>query len=60
VLQTVFNSESNLAGLLERLAEGRIDPGAMFTHTLPLEEAPTAYALMADRAEGVVKVALRP
>jgi threonine dehydrogenase-like Zn-dependent dehydrogenase len=49
-----------LADLLDRLADGRIDPGAMFTHTLPLEEAPSAYALMADRAEGVVKVALRP
>lgn len=49
-----------LGGLLERLAEGQIDPGPMFTQTLPLDQAPEAYAMMADRAEGVVKIALRP
>jgi len=48
-----------LGGLLERLAEGQIDPGPMFTQTLPLDQVPEAYPMMAKRAEGVVKIALR-
>ena len=33
---------------------------AMFTHRVPLAEAPAAYAMFADRSSGCVKVALRP
>jgi threonine dehydrogenase-like Zn-dependent dehydrogenase len=33
---------------------------ALFTHQLPLADAPAGYALFADRAGGCVKVALRP
>lgn len=46
-----------LLGLAER---GIIDPGPMISHELSLEDAPDGYRLMAERAEGVTKVALRP
>jgi threonine dehydrogenase-like Zn-dependent dehydrogenase len=32
----------------------------MLSHTITLDEAADGYRLMADRAEGVTKVALRP
>jgi threonine dehydrogenase-like Zn-dependent dehydrogenase len=48
---------AELAGLV---AEGRIDPSPIFTHTLPLGQAAEGYRMMAERVEGVVKVALSP
>ena len=41
-------------------AERRIDPSPIFTHVLPLSETPVGYRLMAERAEGAIKVGLRP
>jgi threonine dehydrogenase-like Zn-dependent dehydrogenase len=46
--------------LLALLEQGRIEPAPMLSHQLPLEEAAEGYRLMATRAEGVTKVALRP
>ena len=46
-----------LVGLVE---SGPLDPAPMLSHTLDLEEAAEGYRLMADRADGVTKVALRP
>jgi threonine dehydrogenase-like Zn-dependent dehydrogenase len=48
---------AELAGLV---ADGRVDPSPIFTHTLPLERAPEGYRMMAERADGVIKVALTP
>jgi threonine dehydrogenase-like Zn-dependent dehydrogenase len=46
---------------LLRLSEaGTIDPSPMLSHTLPLEQAPDGYRMMAERAEGVIKVAVQP
>jgi threonine dehydrogenase-like Zn-dependent dehydrogenase len=46
---------------LLRLSEnGTIDPSPMISHTLPMEEAPSGYRMMAERAEGVIKVAVQP
>jgi len=39
------------------------DPGiadAMITHRFPLERAPHAFAVAADRASGAIKVVLEP
>lgn len=33
---------------------------AIFTHTLPLDQGPDAYRMFAERAQGCVKVALKP
>ncbi|MCU0306547.1 MAG: zinc-binding dehydrogenase [Thermoleophilia bacterium] len=43
--------------LLER---GVIDPSPVFTHTVGLDDVPAAYAAMAAREPGWVKVAVRP
>ncbi|HJZ62403.1 MAG TPA: alcohol dehydrogenase catalytic domain-containing protein [Miltoncostaeaceae bacterium] len=49
-----------LPRLLELVEAGKLEPSPMLTHRLPLEEGPEGYRLMAERAPGVVKVALRP
>ena len=46
--------------LLDLVVRGVIDPAPMISHELALGEAPEGYRLMAERAEGVTKVALRP
>ncbi len=46
--------------LLALVEAGTLDPAPMLSHTLPLDEAAEGYRLMAERAEGVTKVALRP
>ena len=46
--------------LLALAERGEIDTAPMLSHRLPLGEGAEGYRLMADRAEGVVKVALQP
>jgi threonine dehydrogenase-like Zn-dependent dehydrogenase len=47
-----------LPDLLERVLDGRIDPGKVFDLTLPLEEVAEGYRAMDERR--AVKVLLRP
>lgn len=49
-----------LPRLLELVEAGRMDPSPMLTHRLPLADGAEGYAMMAERREGVVKVALTP
>lgn len=44
--------------LMPLVERGRIRPGVVFTHTLPLSEAPHGYRIMNGRESGSVKVAL--
>ncbi len=46
--------------LLDLVASGKMDPSPMLTHHLPLSEGPSGYTMMAERQDGVVKVALKP
>ncbi len=46
--------------LLEHIRAGRIDPRAIITHRLPLEEAPRAYELFARKQDGCIKCVLLP
>jgi threonine dehydrogenase-like Zn-dependent dehydrogenase len=46
--------------LLEHVRAGRIKPSRVFTHRLPLEEAPDAYRTFAKKRDGCIKVALFP
>lgn len=46
--------------LLQRVLDGEIDPAAIITHRLALDEAPRGYALFAAKDEGCVKVVLSP
>lgn len=42
------------------LQDGKLDPTFVITHHLPLSEAAHAYKLFNDKAEGCVKVVLKP
>lgn len=46
--------------MLEHIQSGRVDAKAVFTHELPLEQAPDAYHTFARKQQGCIKVALRP
>jgi threonine dehydrogenase-like Zn-dependent dehydrogenase len=49
-----------LPRLVEHVRAGRIDPKPVFTHRLPLEDAPGAYHTFAQKKDGCIKVALFP
>ena len=46
--------------ILALIADGRIDTTPLITHTFPLEDIEAAYCLFESKAEGVIKVAVRP
>jgi threonine dehydrogenase-like Zn-dependent dehydrogenase len=46
--------------LLDHIRQGRIRPSKVFTHRVPLEEAPKAYHTFAQKKDGCIKVALFP
>jgi threonine dehydrogenase-like Zn-dependent dehydrogenase len=46
--------------LLQKIEEGAIDPSAIITHRLPLEQAPAAYKTFRDKQDGCIKVVLKP
>lgn len=54
----VCPSRAYIPQLLSVLEQGRIDPGVVFTHDLPIADAADGYAIMNERREGSIKVAL--
>ena len=46
--------------LIELVRTKRIDLTPMLTHSFPLNDIRTAYELFGERADGVIKVAIRP
>lgn len=46
--------------LLDLIRAGRIDPGFVVTHRLPLSQASEAYAMFREKRDGCVKVVLDP
>lgn len=46
--------------LRDLITEGRASPSFVVSHELPLDQAPDAYRRSAQRADGVLKVVLRP
>jgi threonine dehydrogenase-like Zn-dependent dehydrogenase len=46
--------------LLDRVLQGEIDPSAVFTHTLPLEEASRGYEMFKHKKDNCIKVLLKP
>jgi threonine dehydrogenase-like Zn-dependent dehydrogenase len=46
--------------LLRRIEEGQIDPSFVVTHRAPLEDGPKMYKTFRDKADGCVKVVLKP
>jgi threonine dehydrogenase-like Zn-dependent dehydrogenase len=56
----VCPSRAYMPMLLEALEAGRIDPGVVMTHDLPLGDAARGFEIMDGREEGSIKVALTP
>src|SRR5688572_12159421 len=46
--------------LLQRIAEGQIDPSFVITHTVSLADGPAMYKTFRDKADGCIKVVLKP
>jgi S-(hydroxymethyl)glutathione dehydrogenase/alcohol dehydrogenase len=42
------------------ISEGKVDPGDVITHVIPLSEAKRGYELFDDRLDGCIKVVLKP
>jgi threonine dehydrogenase-like Zn-dependent dehydrogenase len=49
-----------LRPLLERVANGDIDPSFIVTHRLPLADAPRGYEMFKNKEDDCVKVVLKP
>jgi len=49
-----------LQPLMDLIVEGKIDPSFLVTHRVSLEEGPEAYKKFRDKADGCVKVVIRP
>ncbi len=62
--QTMRTGQANvkryMPHLLEHVRAGRIQPSKVFTHRVPLEQAPHAYHSFARKLDGCIKVALLP
>jgi threonine dehydrogenase-like Zn-dependent dehydrogenase len=49
-----------LRPLLERIERGEINPAAIITHRLSLDDAPHGYKIFREKQDGCVKVVLKP
>jgi threonine dehydrogenase-like Zn-dependent dehydrogenase len=46
--------------LLDKIANGEIDPSFVITHHVPLSQAPDAYRMFRDKKDGCIKVVIHP
>ncbi|MCU0532979.1 MAG: glutathione-dependent formaldehyde dehydrogenase [Hydrococcus sp. Prado102] len=46
--------------LVDRVANGEVDPSKVFTHTMPLEETKQAFELFKHKRDNCIKVLLKP
>jgi threonine dehydrogenase-like Zn-dependent dehydrogenase len=46
--------------LVDLVMEGRLDPSAIITHVMALDQAPRAYAMFSEKTDGTIKVVLKP
>jgi threonine dehydrogenase-like Zn-dependent dehydrogenase len=46
--------------LLEKIESGQIDPSAIISHRITLEEAPAMYEVWRDKKDGVTKIVIDP
>jgi len=52
------SAQAELPTLLALTATGRLNPAEVITHRLSLQEGPSGYTMLADRAPGVGKIVL--
>lgn len=57
---TLASVPSTWDALIPLVASGRIHPEEVFTHRMPLADAPEAYKIFDSHADGVLKVLLDP
>lgn len=55
-----MHAQRYLPTLLDRVARGEIDPSAVVTHRMPLDDAPRAYQMFRDKHDHCQRVVLRP
>jgi len=48
------------APLMQKIAEGEIDPGFLITHKIKLEDGPDAYKMFQEKTDGCIKVVINP
>lgn len=46
--------------IYQLIADGKVDPGDIITHVLPLDQAAEAYELFDAKSDGCIKVILKP
>lgn len=46
--------------VMQLIADGRLDPTPLLSHTLPLDQAPLACKMKAERLDGAIKIVLKP
>lgn len=46
--------------LVQRIADGQIDPSFVITHTVGLEEGPEMYKTFREKEDGCIKVVMKP
>ncbi|EEF58354.1 zinc-dependent alcohol dehydrogenase [Pedosphaera parvula] len=49
-----------LRPLLQLIQDGKIDPRFVITHRIALSEAPDAYEMFAKKADGCIKIVMKP
>lgn len=56
----ICNARNSMTALLGLVRLGKLQPARIVTHTLPLAEAPRGYEIFDRKAEGAIKVLLKP
>jgi len=54
------NVHRYLPRLLDYILQEKIDPSFVITHRIPLGDAPEGYKIFHDKAEGCIKVVMKP
>jgi threonine dehydrogenase-like Zn-dependent dehydrogenase len=49
-----------LAPLMQKIADGEIDPSFLITHRIGLEDGPEAYKTFQEKKDGCIKVVINP
>ena len=50
------HARSYMPVIYEKIVKGELDPTAIITHTMPLEQASEGYRLFNDKKDGCIKV----
>jgi len=54
------HARSYMPTIYQKIVNGEIDPTAIITHTLPLQEAAHAYNIFNNKQDHCIKVVLKP